>query len=99
MTGLLIQPREGGCTFTIQVVPRAGQNRIVGFVDGALKIKIAAPPVEGAANEACIEFFSRLFRISKSSVSLLAGEHHKKKVVFLRGVSIQEAKEKLGDDD
>lgn len=96
MNGLIIQPREGGCTFSIQVVPRAGQSRIAGLMNGVLKIRIAAPPVDGAANEECIKFLSRLFRIPKSSVSLLAGEHRRKKVIFLRGVSLQEARERLG---
>jgi uncharacterized protein (TIGR00251 family) len=92
MGSIKIEPRAGGCTFQVQVVPRASRNQIVGIIDGAVKLKIAAPPVDGAANEACLRFFSRFLDVSKSNVALLAGEHHRRKTVFVRGCSLERAR-------
>lgn len=95
MNNALIQSRAEGCTLHVQLTPRAGQTKIAGIVNGALKIKIAAPPVEEAANVACIEFLARLFRIPKSNVTILLGEHSRKKIILLKGIRAAEAAKTL----
>jgi uncharacterized protein (TIGR00251 family) len=56
MTDWSIAETDGGVTFAVHVVPRSSRNQIVGVEGGALKVKLSAPPVEGAANAALIEF-------------------------------------------
>lgn len=87
----MIQSRLDGCLIPIQVVPRAGQSRIAGRVGDSWKVRIAAPPVEGAANEECVRFLAQLFKIPKSNVTLRSGEHSRRKVVFLKGINAVQA--------
>lgn len=95
MTDFKIHSHPGGCTFQIHVLPRAGQSKIVGVIEGALRVRIAAPPVDGAANEMCIQFFSRLLHVPKSNVVLIAGVHHKRKVVLVQGCTTEDVRKRL----
>ena len=92
MDGISILPRENGCSFQVQVVPRAGQDKIMGFQEGCIRVKIAAPPVDGAANQKCIEFFARLFRLPKSRIQLIAGAHRRKKTIVVEGKAAVEVR-------
>jgi hypothetical protein len=85
-----IRNHPGGCTFEIRVIPRASQTKIVGVIEGALKVRIAAPPVDGAANDAVVAFFAKLFKTAKSNVSIVAGERSKKKRVAVKGLTEKE---------
>jgi uncharacterized protein (TIGR00251 family) len=57
----------------VRVVPRASRSEIVGERDGALRVRIAAPAVDDAANEALIRLFARTFKVSRSAISILSG--------------------------
>lgn len=92
MNDILTRARGDGCTFQVHVLPRAKQSGIVDTIEGAVKIKVAAPPVDGAANEACLLFLSRLLRISRSNVALIFGEHRRRKTVLVRGMGPNEVK-------
>ena len=72
--------------FTVRVVPRASKSEIVGEMDGALKIRIASPPVEGAANHELIRVLSKFFVVSKSSVEIIKGQTSKTKQVKIDGI-------------
>jgi uncharacterized protein (TIGR00251 family) len=76
-----------GVTFAIKVQPRARKNAITGIVGDALKLALTAPPVEGRANQAVIEFFAELFEISRSSVTIASGETSRNKVIRIAGLS------------
>ncbi len=78
---------SGGATFAVKVHPRARKNAITGTVGDALKLSLTAPPVEGRANEAVIEFFADLFEIPRSSVTITSGATSRTKVVRIRGVN------------
>jgi uncharacterized protein len=84
-----------GVTFAVKVHPRARKNAITGTVGNALKLAVTAPPVEGKANEAVIEFFADFFAIPRSSVSIASGETSRNKVVRVTGISIQRVRELL----
>jgi len=71
----------------IQIQPKSSRNQIVGFHDGRLKIKIAAPPVDGKANESLIEFLAKTFKTSKSNIEILKGHTSKLKTIKLSGIS------------
>ena len=70
-------------TLSVLVVPNAKQNEIVGWVDGALKVRIAAPPIEGRANEALIRFLAEHLDLSPSEICLEKGLGGKHKRIFL----------------
>jgi len=81
----------------IRVQPRAAKTQIAGLhgEPPRLKIRIAAPPVDDAANEECIEFLSGLLRRPKSSIELVAGHKSKMKDFLCRGLDLSEAQQKL----
>ena len=84
-----------GITFTIRVQPRARRNAIVGELGDALKIALTAPPVDGRANEACVEFFAGLLGLPRSSITIASGQSSRNKVVQITGTTIQHVCGKL----
>jgi hypothetical protein len=82
-------------SFSIKVHPRARKNAITGVVGDTLKLALTAPPVEGKANQAVIEFFADLFAIPRSSVTIASGEISRNKVVRISGLSRQMVEERL----
>jgi uncharacterized protein (TIGR00251 family) len=79
-----------GLTFSVKVQPRARKNAITGMVGDALKLALTAPPVEGKANQAVIEFLADFFEIPRSSVTIAGGKTHRLKVVCIRGVTAEQ---------
>ena len=84
-----------GVSFSIKVHPRARKNAITGAVGDVLKLALTAPPVEGKANQAVIEFFADLFEIPRSSVTIASGETSRNKVVRVSSVNKQMVEERL----
>jgi uncharacterized protein (TIGR00251 family) len=78
-----------GLTFAVKVHPRARKNEITGIVGDAMKLALTAPPVEGKANQAVIEFFADLFDIPRSSVTIASGETSRNKVVRISGLTAE----------
>ncbi len=95
MTALLIQPQKGGCSFQVQVVPRASRTQIMGVKEGAIRLRVAAPPVDGRANEACLEFFARLLGTAKSNIRILRGHQNKKKTLLVEGIGPDQLSQRL----
>jgi uncharacterized protein len=87
---LLVRETGSGLEIRIHVLPRAKRCEISGIHNGALKIKVMAPPVDDAANRAVIEFFSSTFRLPKSSLQILAGAKSRDKLLQIRGLSLQD---------
>jgi uncharacterized protein (TIGR00251 family) len=77
----------GGVTFAVKVHPRARKHAITGTVGDALKLALTAPPVEGRANQAVIDFFADLFAIPRSSVTIASGETSRNKIIRISGLS------------
>ena len=77
--------KDGVVTFQVRVVPRASRSEIVGEHDGALRVRIAAPPVDGAANEELVRLLSRAFDVPRSAIEILAGHTSKSKTLRVRG--------------
>lgn len=71
--------------FKVQVVPRASRSEIVGEHNGALRIRVAAAPVDGAANEAVIRTLALAFKVSRRAVQITAGQTSKLKHVRVTG--------------
>jgi uncharacterized protein (TIGR00251 family) len=91
-----IHDGAAGVTFAVRVHPRAKKNGITGEVGDALKVALTAPPVDGKANEACIEFFAKLLKVPRSSVSIAAGQTSRNKVIRVVGLSATEIRHRLG---
>ena len=81
-----------GAVLNLRIVPRAAKNAIQGEHGDALKIRLCAPPVDGAANAALIEFLSETFALPRARVQLLAGATSRNKRVLLAGVPAAKVK-------
>lgn len=80
-----IGPHPDGSTLEIVVSPRASKSRVVGLHDGRLKVQIAAPPVDGEANEEVIAFFSRALGLTRAQVEIQSGTTGRRKRLILHG--------------
>ena len=78
---------KDGVTITVRVIPRASRSEVVGELGDALKIKLASPPVEGAANEELVKILAKALAIQKSAVEIIAGHTTRTKTVRIDGVS------------
>jgi uncharacterized protein (TIGR00251 family) len=86
---------EPAVELNVRVIPRARKTEISGERDGALVVRIAAPPVDGAANEALIEFFSDALRVPRRAVQIVSGERGRQKRLAIAGVTISRIHEVL----
>jgi uncharacterized protein (TIGR00251 family) len=82
-----IEARSGGVAFEVRVQPRASRTEVAGTHGEAVKIRLAAPPVEGAANAALAAFLAKQLGVSKSAVRIVKGERGRNKVVEVDGVT------------
>lgn len=94
---VVIQNSPSGVTFAVKVHPRAKKNAITGEVGDELKVSLTAPPVDGKANQACIEFFAKLLNVSRSSVTIAAGQSSRNKVIRVAGLSADELRKRLAE--
>ena len=78
---------DRGITFAVRIVPRASATAIAGDYEGALRIRVAAPPVEGAANRELIRFLAKKFKVPQNAVEIVSGASSKKKIIRLHGVT------------
>lgn len=85
----------GGVELSVLVQPRASRTKLVGEHDGRLKIALAAPPVDGEANAALIEFVSDTLGVRKSDAELLDGATGRRKRLLIRGVTLAAATQAL----
>lgn len=81
--------KNGAVIFGVRVVPRASKSEIVGEMDGALKVRIASPPVDGAANSELIKLLSKTFGVSKSEVEIVGGQTSKSKQVKIANLTAE----------
>ncbi len=92
MTVMSIKHSEsnGSITFSVRVVPRASKSEIVGEHDGALRVRIASPPVDGAANAELIKLLAKQFGVSKSNVEIIGGQTSKTKQIRITGITSEQ---------
>jgi uncharacterized protein len=92
---ITIHDMGDGATFAVKVHPRAKKNTITGEVADALKLSLTAPPADGKANAACIEFFANLLKVPRSSVTIASGQSSRRKVIRVAGLSADALKQRL----
>jgi uncharacterized protein len=90
-----IHETSAGVSFAVKVHPRARKNAITGEVGHALQVSLTAPPVDGKANAACVEFFANLLKVPRSSVTIASGQNSRKKVIRVAGLSAEELRQRL----
>lgn len=94
---LEVHQDDSGVRVSVRVLPRASRSAVMGVHDRALKVSLAAPPVEGEANAALCELFAKTFSVPKRSVRILHGERGKQKVVHIAGITADAVHALLAD--
>ncbi|MBW2251208.1 MAG: DUF167 domain-containing protein [Deltaproteobacteria bacterium] len=79
-----VRKSSQGVTFKVFVQPRSSKNMISGLYKDSLKIKLMAPPVEGAANKMCIKYLAKCLEVPKSSLEIISGHTGRTKKMLLR---------------
>ncbi|HEU4570578.1 MAG TPA: DUF167 family protein [Gemmatimonadales bacterium] len=88
--------RDGGAELTLHIQPRAARTEVAGTHGDALKIRLAAPPVDGAANEELIRFLAGQLGVARNAVTIVSGATGRRKRVRVAGVEAGSAMQKLG---
>ena len=94
MSDYLVQVPEG-VILHLKVLPRSSRNQLAGSHNGELKLKLTAPPVDGAANKCCCDYLAKLLCVSAGSIDLIAGTSSRHKKVLVRGISSADALNRL----
>jgi uncharacterized protein (TIGR00251 family) len=83
-----VSEKNGSVTFKVRAQPRASKTEMVGEYAGALKLRIAAPPVDGKANEECRKFFAKLFAVPSRQVEIVTGDSSRDKIIRIHNASL-----------
>ena len=94
---VVIHESDGGISFAVRVHPRAKKNAVTGQLGDALKVSLTAPPVGGRANDACIEFFAKLLKVPRSSVTIASGQSSRNKVIHVAALTAEQVRERLSE--
>lgn len=86
---------KSGVSISLKVIPNSSQDKVIGYTEEFLKIKITAPANENKANKHIIEYLSDLFNVPKSKISFLSGEKSKLKRLLLEGISLEALNAKI----
>ncbi len=85
----IAQDSKGGVILAVHVQPKASRTQCVGIHDGALKIRVAAPPVHGAANDELVRFLADRCAIPRAGISIQTGVNSRRKRVSMKGVTAE----------
>ena len=91
----MFREANGAVTFAVKIVARASRNEIAGVEGDALKIRLTAPPIEGKANAALVNFLAKFLNVSRSQIEIVIGEKSKHKMVRVRGVTATQVQTKI----
>ena len=91
-----LREEADGVSFEVRVQPRSSKTEICGIHDGALRVRLTSPPVDGAANRQCIELLSRKMKIPKRAVRIASGANARRKRLRVLGLGIEELRNILG---
>jgi uncharacterized protein (TIGR00251 family) len=91
----LIKSTAAGVEIDVRVIPRAGRTQIAGDRDGRLLVRLAAPPVDGAANDVLVTFLAGMLGVARRAISIVAGERSRQKRIAVEGIDLAAALERL----
>jgi uncharacterized protein len=86
----------GETTLELWVQPRASRDEVAGFQDGAVKVRLTAPPVDGEANDALVRFLAKKLGIARSNLVIVRGHTGRRKAVRIAGLTAEEVRRRLG---
>ena len=92
---LALTPAPTGVTIPVRAVPRASRNAVEGVIEGALRVRLTAPPVEGAANKALVAFLAHTLSVPARDLTITGGEWGRRKLVHVRGLTPDEVRRRL----
>jgi uncharacterized protein (TIGR00251 family) len=92
----VINDSPAGATIEVRVIPRARKTELAGSRHGALLVRLAAAPVDGAANESLIAFLADCLRVPARTVRIVGGDRARHKRVLIAGMSAAEVRSRLG---
>lgn len=93
----MIQQTKKGLILHVLVQPKSSKNEIIGEFNGRLKIKITAPPIEGKANKAVINFLAMILKIAKSNMKIIKGEKGKEKDILIKKLKLAQINKLIFD--
>jgi uncharacterized protein (TIGR00251 family) len=93
---LELNEKDGGVTIKVRVQPRASRTEIIGEHAGGIKMRVAAPPVDGKANEECRRYLAKLLKVGATSVEIISGDSSRDKVIRVANISALRVLEALG---
>jgi uncharacterized protein (TIGR00251 family) len=88
----MITSTPEGVILTVRVIPRARKTECSGFRNDSLVVRVAAPPVEGAANDALIEYFTDALHVPRRAIQILSGNRGRQKRVAIAGVTVDQVR-------
>lgn len=94
-TGLDLRAKDGGVVLRLRVQPRASKDAVGGVRQGALVVRVTAPPVEGTANAAVVKLMAKLLGRPPSAITLLHGSKGRDKTLHVAGIDVAEARSRL----
>jgi uncharacterized protein (TIGR00251 family) len=86
---------DAAADLCVHVQPRASRSEVVGWREGALAIRLTAPPVEGAANKACREFLAEALGVRRADVTLVSGDKSREKRFRIEGLTAEELRTRI----
>ncbi|MFC1661069.1 DUF167 domain-containing protein [Gemmatimonadota bacterium] len=92
---MIVSPSPGGSKLTVRAQPKASRSEIVGAHGEALKVRLAAPPVDGAANDELRRLLAKTLKISRSRVEVVHGQSSRTKVLLIHGLAPDEVRRRL----
>ncbi len=95
-SGWRVRETDRAVEVALHVQPRARRNETAGLYNGALKLRISAPPVDDAANSAVIEYFASLLSLPRSHLSIVSGMKSRDKVLRIEGISLHDLIQRIG---
>jgi uncharacterized protein (TIGR00251 family) len=91
-----MQAVDGGVLLRVRVQPRSRAERLEGVQGDQLRVRLTAPPVEGAANAACMAFLAKTLGVSRSRVQIRTGAKGRSKVLYIADLTLEQAAAALG---
>lgn len=97
MTEARITARNGGVRFAVHVQPRASRSEVAGTHGEAIKVRLTAPPADGAANEMLVTLLATYFAVAARSIRIVSGAHSRAKVVEVDGIAVEDVRRLLAN--
>ena len=91
----VISEKDGAVRISVHVQPRASRTEVVGEHGNSIKLRVAAPPVDGEANHEVVRFFAKLLQLPIAAVNVVSGQSSRRKIIEIAGVSAEAVQRKL----